>query len=248
MILVTGGTGHLGAELVAQLLDREIPVRVLTRSPERARRLLGERPEIVHGDVRDPRSLPPAQSGVDGMVSAMTGFGPGGDGPRAVDYVGNLHLIRVAEAQGVHRFVLVSVHGAAADHPMELMRMKHAAEDALRRMWLDWVILRPTPLMRLWVKIVGDPIVEHRTTSVFGRGDNSINLVAEADPGGLRHQRYEPGCRRAAKQISASQAPWCGGRHPPAVRPNGREQFFQRTNTRGNPRGTTLYRIARTAG
>ncbi len=117
MMLVAGGTGHLGAELVPLLLARGAPVRVLTRDPERAGRLLGGKPEYARGDVRDTRSLEAALNGVDAVVSAITGFGPGGQGTRAVDYAGNVRLLRAAEAAGVRRFVLVSVHGAATDPP-----------------------------------------------------------------------------------------------------------------------------------
>jgi NADH dehydrogenase len=142
---------------------------------------LGDAPELVEGDVRSPGSLLPAIAGVESVVSVVTGFGPGGQGPRAVDYEGNLNLIRAAEAAGVRRFVLLSMRGASADHPMELARMKHRAEQALRASRLNWTILRPTPFMELWAGIVGDPIAKTGKTTVFGRGDNLINFIAERD-------------------------------------------------------------------
>ncbi len=142
MILVAGGTGHLGIELVPLLTARGIPVRVVTRDPDRARQRLGETPQLAKGDARNPQTLEEALKGVDAVVSAMTGFGPGAPGPKAVDYEGNLNLIRAAEAAGVRRFVLVSIHGATADHAMELWRMKYRAEEALRASRLDWVIVR----------------------------------------------------------------------------------------------------------
>ena len=181
MILVTGGTGNLGTELVPLLIRRGIAVRVLTRDPDRARKRMGDDPELARADARNPDSLPEALKGVDAVVSAMTGFGPGGSGPKAVDYEGNLNLIGAAEAAGVRRFVLVSMHGAAAGHSMELLRMKHRAEEALRASRLDWVIVRPTVLMELWAGIVGGPIVKRGTATVFGRGDNPINFASAKD-------------------------------------------------------------------
>src|SRR5437660_4676467 len=155
MILVAGGTGHLGIELVPLLTARGKPVRVVTRDPDRARQRLGETPELAKGDARSPRTLEAALKDVDAVVSAMTGFGPGAPGPRAVDYEGNLNLIRAAESAGVRRFVLVSMHGAAPDHPMELARMKYRAEEALRASRLDWVSVRPHRFMDLWAGIAG---------------------------------------------------------------------------------------------
>ena len=181
MILVAGGTGHLGIELVPLLTARGIPVRVVTRDPGRARQRLGEAPQFAKGDARSPHTLEAALKGVDAVVSAMTGFGPGAPGPRAVDYEGNLNLIRAAEAAGVRRFVLVSIHGATADHAMELWRMKHRAEEALRASRLDWVIVRPNAFMELWAEIVGGPIFKDGKATVFGRGDNPINFNSAKD-------------------------------------------------------------------
>ena len=181
MILVAGGTGHLGTQLIPLLTDRGIQVRVLTRDPIRARRRLGPLPELAEGDARQPASLAPALEDADTVVSAMTGFGPGGAGPRAIDYEANLNLIRAAERSGARRFVLVSMYGAGTDHPMELMRMKHRAEEALRASRLDWTIVRPNVFMELWAGIVGDPIVKAGKTMVFGKGDNPINFNSAND-------------------------------------------------------------------
>jgi len=181
MILVTGGTGNLGIELVPYLAAKGIPVRVFTRHPDRARQRLDETPQLTQGDARNPAMLSPALEGIDAVVSAMTGFGPGAPGPRAVDYEGNLNLIRAAESAGVRRFVLVSMHGAGPDHPMELARMKYRAEEALRASRLDWVIVRPNPFMELWAEIAGRPIIKEGKAMVFGRGDNPINFNSAKD-------------------------------------------------------------------
>jgi uncharacterized protein YbjT (DUF2867 family) len=181
VILVIGGTGHLGTALIPRLTARDSHVRVLTRDPERARQHLGDAPEFARGDVRDPRSLTAAMHGVERVVSAVTGFGPGGIGPRVVDFEGNVNLIRAAEAAGVRRFVLLSMHDARSDHPLELARMKCQAEDAVRASRLDWTIVRPTAFMALWAGIVGDPIVNKGKTIVFGKGDNPINFISERD-------------------------------------------------------------------
>jgi uncharacterized protein YbjT (DUF2867 family) len=85
MILVTGGTGNLGVELVPLLIARGIPIRFLTRDPQRARQRLGGSPDLIRADAQDPRTLDEAVQGVDAVVSAMTGFGPGGAGPADVD-------------------------------------------------------------------------------------------------------------------------------------------------------------------
>lgn len=181
MILLAGGTGHLGTPLVARLGARGVGVRILSRDPSRARKSVGEDVEVVSGDVRVAASLTAALHGIDTVISAVTGFGPGGDGPRKVDFEGNANLIDAAEAAGVKHFVLVSIHGAGSKHPMELYRAKFAAEQRLRESSLEWTIIRPTVFRELWAGIVGDPLLKSGTAMVFGRGENPINFVSVHD-------------------------------------------------------------------
>ena len=206
MILVAGGTGNLGLELVPYLSAHGKGVRVLTRDLDRARQRLGGTPELFIGDARSPQTLDAALDGVDAVVSAITGFGPGGAGPKAVDYEGNLNLIRAAEAAGIQRFVLLSMYGAAADHPMELARMKYRAEEALRASRLEWVIVRPNAFMELWAAIVGEPIIKEGKATVFGRGDNPINFNSAKDVARfIELGLFDPGISRTILEVGGPE-------------------------------------------
>lgn len=178
-IVIAGGTGTLGTRVVRLLTARGLAVRVLTRDPDRARHLAGNHVEIVSGDVREPETISVAVAGGETVISAIQGFsGAGGDNPRTVDEEGNANLIRAARAAGVGHFILISVQGAAPDHPMELFRRKHRAEEELRASGLAWTIIRPTASMQTWATLVGEPLVKTGKTRIFGRGTNPINLVS----------------------------------------------------------------------
>ncbi|MEA2611780.1 MAG: hypothetical protein QOG32_1506 [Chloroflexota bacterium] len=182
MILIAGGTGTLGRVLVPLLAGRGEPIRVLTRGqrPGDPAALTGV--ESVIGDVREPETLRPAMVGVRTVVSAINGFGgEGALGVKAIDREGNFNLIQGAQASGVEHFVLVSIQGAAADHPMELFRMKAAAEARLRASGLSWTMVMPTAYQETWLEIVGRPLVTTGSTRVFGRGQNPINFVSAVD-------------------------------------------------------------------
>jgi NADH dehydrogenase len=182
MILIAGGTSRLGTSVIPRLLEHGLRLRILTRNPERARQRWGDDVEIVQGDVRDPATLAPAAQGVETVISAIHGFaGEGNVSPRTIDWEGNINLIRAAEGAGVSHFILVSIVGASADHPMELFRMKYQAESALQRSSLAWTIIRPTAYMELWASIIGEPLLKTGKTRVFGRGNNPINFVSVED-------------------------------------------------------------------
>ncbi len=189
MILIAGGTGNLGRKVVSVLTKRQLPVRVLTRDPNRSPVQSGDMVELIAGNVRDRRSLDQAMIGVDTVISAVHGFtGTGEDSPETVDYLGNRNLITVAKNRGVAHVILISVHGAAEDHPMELFRMKFRAETELRASGLDWTIIRPTAYMETWATLIGEPLLSSGKTRIFGGGHNPINFVSVDDVARLVEQ------------------------------------------------------------
>jgi uncharacterized protein YbjT (DUF2867 family) len=183
MLLLVGGTGRLGRQLTPALVARKGGLRLLGRhQTEVSQAAVDAGAEFVEGDVRDPDVCRRAVEGVDTVISAMAGFGGIKPlGSRAVDREGNLALIDAARQAHVARFVLFSIHEAGPDHPIELIRDKWAAEEAVRASGLAWTILRPTAYLETWLGIVGGPLVETGKTRVFGRGRNPMNFVSTSD-------------------------------------------------------------------
>jgi uncharacterized protein YbjT (DUF2867 family) len=185
MILIAGGTGRLGTLLVERLAGRGHQVRILTRDPARTEHPLGGQVTMVCGDVRDRRSLQPAVAGVETVVSAVHGFNePGRDSLAAVDRDGNANLIDAAQAAGAG-FVLISTVGAAPDSPIELFRMKYAAEQRAARSEVPCTIVRATAFLELWIEVLQQTAARSGRPLVFGRGQNPINFVSVGDVAAL---------------------------------------------------------------
>jgi uncharacterized protein YbjT (DUF2867 family) len=69
-VLVTGATGRVGRLVVDELLRAGVPVRALTRRPERAALPVGA--EVVMGDLTIPTSLDAALEGVGAVFLVWT--------------------------------------------------------------------------------------------------------------------------------------------------------------------------------
>jgi uncharacterized protein YbjT (DUF2867 family) len=181
VILVAGGTGRLGTLLVRRLTERGLAVRVLTRDPARARHLNGTLVDVAVGDVRDDAAVCAAIDGVTCVVSAIHGFiGPRGVSPATIDRDGNINLIDAARGTGAD-LVLMSVLGAADDSPMELFRMKHAAECYLQASGVDATIVRAAAFLETWTELLRQTAGRTGRPLVFGKGDNPINFVSVVD-------------------------------------------------------------------
>jgi uncharacterized protein YbjT (DUF2867 family) len=185
MILIAGGTGRLGSDLVKRLASRGHEVRILTRDPDRAERLAGGRVTVITGDVRDRQSLQPALLGVETIVSAVHGFNDSTrDSLTAVDRDGNANLIDAAQAAGAE-LVLLSTVGAAADSPMELFHAKYVAEQHAIRSGIPSTIVRATAFLELWIELLERTAARSGRPLVFGRGQNPINFVSVSDVAAL---------------------------------------------------------------
>jgi nucleoside-diphosphate-sugar epimerase len=62
-VVVTGATGFMGTSLVRRLLADGTPVRVLARSPAKAKPLVNGGAEVVIGDITDPAAVAQAVDG-----------------------------------------------------------------------------------------------------------------------------------------------------------------------------------------
>jgi NADH dehydrogenase len=163
MYLVSGGTGHVGAAIVEELLSRKESVAVLGRDEAGIRRKFGTRVEARAGDVTKPETLGGAFAGVDFVINAVQFPGSPIEQPRkgwtfeAVDYQGTRHQVDAAKAAGVKRFVYISGVGAAPDADKHWFRLKWQAEQYLAQSGLEWTVVRPT-----WV---------------YGPHDRSLNRI-----------------------------------------------------------------------
>ena len=129
-ILVTGATGNTGRHVVAGLLAEGVPVRALTRDPERAR--FPEGVEVVAGDVTVPADVTRAARGAGAAYLVWPGTDAAAKG-----------AAEVVEALGaeVGRVVYLSAAGAE-----ETGGVWGGVERAVRRSARAWTFLRVTGL------------------------------------------------------------------------------------------------------
>ena len=196
---VTGGTGFVGAHLVAALRARGDVVTALVRAPERAARLgWGDAVRLVHGDLNDAAALAAGMAEAD-VVFHVAGT-ISGHTPAAFFRVNRDGTARVLEATAVvprSRLVFVSTLGAAGPSPAgrphetgeetgpvtDYARSKLAAEDLVRGSDLAWTIVRPPAVYGEW-----DPeflrvfkLARLGVAPVFGAGTQELSFVHAAD-------------------------------------------------------------------
>jgi len=119
-VLVTGGSGHLGANLVRRLLDEGQQVRVLERVGGGGEALAGLDVEVVGGDLRDAAAVRGAVRGCRRVYHCAAKVSSAEGQQREIyasNVLGTRHLLGAALAEGVERVVVTGSFSAVGHDP-----------------------------------------------------------------------------------------------------------------------------------
>ena len=173
-ILVTGGTGNVGSQVVQELTSRKVPVKVLTR------------------DLKKAQALPQGATAVEGNLLDVTSVRRVFDGIDTVFLLNPVSQTETSEAlmaltqmrlAGVKKVVYLSVHHADDAAWLPHFGSKVGVEAAIKRSGLAYTILRPNNFYQndYWFK---DVILQHGVypQPLGGAGVSRVDVrdIAEA--------------------------------------------------------------------
>jgi len=170
-ILVTGSTGVIGSQVLAQLQGQGVEVRALTRSPEKARFPAGV--TAVKGDLSDLDSTRQALAGVSTLFLLVS---------NAADEVTQaLQTLNLAREAGIKGIVYLSVFKAAEYADVPHFTGKHTVERMIEQCELPATVLRPAYFIQNDLR-QKDALLGH---GVFGMpiGHQGLSMVDIRDIG-----------------------------------------------------------------
>lgn len=168
-ILVIGGTGKVGRPLAAELAERGVEVRAMTRAAQPEKAAPGV--ELVEADLARPESLPAAFQGVD-RCYLLT---PLAENESEL----GTNAVEAARAAGVERIVLQSVLRAAEAPEIPHFASKIRILDRVRETGIPWIVLSPSSFYQNDV-VLRDLI---RGPGIYGNpiGSKGVNRVDVRD-------------------------------------------------------------------
>ena len=187
-ILVLGGTGHYGHYIVQNLLGKGASVRVLSRNAGNARKILGETPEIIEGDITSRESIIEALNEVRSVIISVSAFAPKSIRKlRLIERDSILMVLTEAEKAGVSRVVYLSVYEIRQDVARRLgiksAEIKADIENAIAHSNFNWTVLGVVPSMEIFFAMIrGD------TMMVPGGGPPALPTISPVDVGEIAAQ------------------------------------------------------------
>jgi uncharacterized protein YbjT (DUF2867 family) len=146
-VMLLGANGFIGSRVLGRLLADGHRVSAPVRDPERLKTRFPE-VEAVRADLNRmlrPPDWRPLLQGIEAVVNCAGALQSGrGQSLRAIHLDAPLPLYRACVEAEVRRVVHLSAISANPEAGTEYARTKHAAEQSLKALDLDWVILRPS--------------------------------------------------------------------------------------------------------
>lgn len=166
MILVTTA-GKVGSEAARLLTQRQVPVRVLVRDPEKTKSLADAGVEIAVGDLDVPASIDEAMVGVTAVVLVSPAV-PAQE----------LNVVASAARAGVEH-VVKATSKASADSPIARRRGQTEIEAGLAASGLPHTLLRSNAYMQNTLMLA--PVIAKTTSFGSSAGKGLVGMVDARD-------------------------------------------------------------------
>jgi len=178
-ILVLGATGMLGQPVARSLHKRGHQIRILVRNIDKARRMFGNKMEIIRGDVLNRANI---QTAISDCAAVHINL------PQDSELIAMQHLTETGKNGKLERITYVSATTVCeANRWFEMIDVKMQTETVLRSSGIASTVFCPTWAMETLHNLIrGD-----RAVIIIGRNPPPLHFVAAADFGRVVAASYD---------------------------------------------------------
>lgn len=179
-LLIIGGTGMLGRQIVRKALENGFEVRCIVRNKNTANFLKEWGAELVYGDLTLPETLPLSFQGVTAIIDASTRNATDSISLINVDWYGKLLLLELAKYIKVQRFIFLSILNCEQHPYISLMQMKYGIEKLLKNSMIPFTIFKYAGFFQTLINEYAVPILDKKPIRILVEA-NKISYIDTQD-------------------------------------------------------------------
>jgi uncharacterized protein YbjT (DUF2867 family) len=162
-ILIIGGTGTLGRQIVKQTLDEGYEVKCLVRDFRRGTFLKDWGAELVYGDLSIPSTIPLALKGITTVIDCATIRSTSSYTSETIDWRGKLALIEAGKLIQLKKIISFSILNASENPSIPLIDLKLQLEQKLAGSGINYTIFQCSGFFQGLISQYALPILENDT-------------------------------------------------------------------------------------
>jgi len=162
-ILIVGGTGTLGRQIVKRALDEGYQVKCLVRDFRRGAFLKDWGAELVYGDLSIPSTIPTALKGINVIIDSATIRSTSTYTSEAIDWRGKVALIEASKLVGIKKFISFSILNASKNPTIPLLDLKSKIEKKLESSGLNYTVFQCSGFFQGLISQYALPVLENET-------------------------------------------------------------------------------------
>ncbi len=188
-IIIYGGTGYYGSKVVKKLVDKDAVVKVVSRNYKKAREKLGDKIEIIEGDVTNRDFIVESLKDVKAIVICLSaGNRKQIKQMKQIERNAVLTIIEEAKKAGIKRLVYMSGYEIRKQllldlNIFELGEIKLEIEARISQSDFNWTILGNAPAFEIFFAFV-----RNGKMAVPGGGLKAIPSISSEDVGEITAQ------------------------------------------------------------
>ena len=175
-LLVIGGTGTLGRQIVKQAINEGYQVKCFTRNLRRASFLKDWGAELIYGDLSLPETIPPALKGISFVVDASTVRPTDDYNSETIDWKAKIALIEAAKLSKIKKFIFFSILDGVSNDSIPLVDLKLQVESLLKNASFASTIYQCSGFFQGTINQYAIPILENKTIWLLSNSNSTAYL------------------------------------------------------------------------